>query len=214
MPDALVAPASQGPGEIAEARASLRLALIASLQHLPARQRAVLLQRDVLSFSAAETAQIVGTSVPAVKSALQRARARLEEVSPREDELSEPTEPQRRAILERYVDAVQNADIDSLRQLLEQDTVLEATPNRTWYAGLKTCLPFLSRHVFGAGRWRMAATSANGQPAMVAYVGDGTGPYQAYGVVVLTTTPRGISRINAFGDPRLAAVFGCPTVLP
>jgi RNA polymerase sigma-70 factor, ECF subfamily len=214
MPDALVAPSAQDPGEIVASRESLRLALVASLQYLPARQRAVLILRDVLAFSAAEVAQILDTTVAAVKSTLQRARARLDEVAPAREDMVEPSEPERRALLDRYIEAIENADPEALRQLLRDDLVLEATPQRTWYAGVATCLPFLTRHVFGAGRWRMVPTGANGQPATLAYVDGGDGVFRAYGAIVLTVTVEGIARINAFGDPGLAAAFGCPPELP
>ncbi|MGN9908466.1 sigma-70 family RNA polymerase sigma factor [Phytohabitans sp. LJ34] len=208
LPDALV-----DPGEIVASRESLRLAVVASLQYLPARQRAVLILRDVLAFSAAEVADILDTTVAAVKSTLQRARGRLDEVAPAPEDVTEPSEPERRALLDRYIEAIENADPDALRGLLHDDLVLEATPQRTWYAGLATCLPFLVRHVFGAGRWRMVPTGANGQPAMVAYVDGGDGVLRAYGVVVLTVAAGRITRITAFGEPELAAVFGCPAVL-
>ncbi|GAA4455136.1 sigma-70 family RNA polymerase sigma factor [Phytohabitans houttuyneae] len=213
VPDALVAPSAQDPGEIVASRESMRLALVASLQYLPARQRAVLILRDVLAFSAAEVAEILDTTVAAVKSTLQRARGRLDEVAPARDDVAEPSEPERRALLDRYIEAIENADPEALRRLLHDDLVLEATPQRTWYAGVATCLPFLVRHVFGAGRWRMVPTGANGQPAVVAYVDGGDGVYRAYGVVVLTVAAGGIRRINAFGEPGLAAAFGCPSEL-
>jgi RNA polymerase sigma-70 factor (ECF subfamily) len=213
VPDALVAPSARDPGEIVASRESLRLALVASLQYLPARQRAVLILRDVLAFSAAEVAEILDTTVAAVKSTLQRARTRLDEVAPDREDMVEPSEPERRALLDRYIEAVENADPEALRRLLRDDLVLEATPQRTWYAGIATCLPFFVRHVFGAGRWRMVPTSANGQPAVVDYVDGGDGVFRAYGVVVLTVTPSGIARITSFGEPGLAAVFGCPVEL-
>jgi RNA polymerase sigma-70 factor, ECF subfamily len=213
LPDALVAPSTQDPGEIVASRESLRLAVVASLQYLPARQRAVLILREVLAFSAAEVADILDTTVAAVKSTLQRARGRLDEVAPTREDVTEPSEPERRALLERYIDAIENADPEALRRLLHDDLVLEATPQRTWYAGIATCLPFLTRHVLGEGRWRMVPTSANGQPAAVAYVDHGDGVFRAYGVTVLTVSAAGITRINAFGEPDLVAAFGCPAVL-
>jgi RNA polymerase sigma-70 factor (ECF subfamily) len=101
MPDALVTPESSDPAAIVAARDSLRLALIASLQYLPARQRAVLILRDVLACSAAEVAEMLDTTTAAVKSALQRARARLDEVAPAAEKLTEPTEPAARELLDQ-----------------------------------------------------------------------------------------------------------------
>jgi RNA polymerase sigma-70 factor (ECF subfamily) len=110
IPDAWVNPGSQDPAAIVAAREGLRLALIASLQYLPARQRAVLLLREVLGFPAAEVATMLGTSTAAVKSTLQRARARLEEADPAADLIVEPTDPHARALLGRYIAGFENAD--------------------------------------------------------------------------------------------------------
>jgi RNA polymerase sigma-70 factor, ECF subfamily len=208
-PDAMVTPDSADPAAIVAAREGLRLALIASLQYLPPRQRAALVLRDVLAFSAAEVAVMLGTTTASVKSALQRARARLEEVAPVADQISEPTAPQARALLDQYISAFENADAAALERLLTQDAVIEATPLRTWFAGRKTCMPFLRDHLLGSpGDWRMLATSANGQPAAVAYTRDSGGNYQPYGICVLTVTGAGIRRISSFGDPGLVTVFG------
>jgi RNA polymerase sigma-70 factor, ECF subfamily len=205
-------PDAGDPAAVAAARASLRIVLIASLQYLPARQRAVLLLRDVLAFPAAETAEVLGTTTTAaVKSALQRARARLEAVAPAADQVAEPAEPAARALLDRYIAAFENADAAALQELLCQDVTLEATPLRTWFAGLSTCLPFLTAQILGApGDWRMVPASANGHPAAGAYRRGPDGASQPYGVVLLTVTAAGITAIHSFGDPALVARFGLP----
>jgi len=209
VPDALVTPESADPAAIVASRESLRLALIASLQYLPPRQRAVLVLRDVLEFPAAEVAATLGTSTASVKSALQRARALLREKAPAAEQLTEPTAPQARALLDRYIAAFENADAAALERLLLADVTLEATPLRTWFTGRGTCIPFLRKHVLGEpGDWRMLPTSANGQPAAVEYRRDEHGHYQPYGILVLTVTGDGISRISSFGDPGLLPVFG------
>ncbi|MGC1285701.1 MAG: hypothetical protein WA895_22555 [Streptosporangiaceae bacterium] len=96
-----------------------------------------------------------------------------------------------------------------LERLLTEDAVIEATPLRTWFAGRKTCMPFLRSGLLGsAGHWRMLATSANGQPPAAAYTRDSGGNYQPYGICVLTVTGAGIRRISSFGDPSLVTVFG------
>ena len=214
VPDAMVTPDSADPAAIVAAREGLRLALIASLQYLPPRQRAVLVLRDVLAFPATEVAVMLGTTTTSVKSALQRARTRLKEVAPAADQIAEPAAPRARALLDQYIAAFENADTAALERLLLADATLEATPLRTWFAGRKTCVPFLRDHVLGSpGDWRMLATSANGQPAAADYVRDEHGAYQPYGIVVLTVTADGISRIVAFGDPGLVTAFGFPTVL-
>jgi RNA polymerase sigma-70 factor, ECF subfamily len=215
VPDAMVAPDSADPAAIVAAREGLRLALIASLQYLPPRQRAVLILRDVLDFPTADIAAMLGTTAASVKSALQRARDRLKELSPAASEITEPTAPQARALLERYIAAFENADADELGRLLVQDATLEAAPLRTWFRGARTCVPGLRNYVIAPpGRWRMLATSANGQPATVCYHRDEHGTYQPYGVAVLTMTTAGISGIVSFGDPELVALFGFPPVWP
>ena len=208
-PDAMVTPESADPAAIVAAREGLRLALIASLQYLPPRQRAVLVLRDVLAFPAAEVAVMLGTTTVSVKSALQRARARLGELELSAGQITEPTAPQARALLGQYIAAFENADAAALERLLLEDATIEATPLRTWFAGRNTCLPFLRSYVLGSpGDWRMLATSANGQPAAAAYTRDQHGNYQPYGICVLTVTGAGIRQISSFGDPRLVTVFG------
>jgi RNA polymerase sigma-70 factor, ECF subfamily len=208
-PDAMVTPDSADPAAIVTAREGLRLALIASLQYLPPRQRAILVLRDVLAFPATEVAVMLGTTTVSVKSALQRARARLRELAPAADEIAEPTESQARALLDQYITAFENADATALERLLLEDATLEATPMRTWFAGRKTCVPFLRNHLLGSpGDWRMLATSANGQPAAAAYTRDRHGNYQPYGICVLTVTHQGIRQIRSFGDPSLVTLFG------
>ncbi len=207
-PDALVAPGSADPAAIVAARAGLRLAVIASLQYLPPRQRAVLVLRDVLAFPATEVAVMLGTTTVSVKSVLQRARARLKEAAPVADQITEPTEPRARALLDQYISAFENADAAALERLLLKDATIEATPLRTWFAGRETCVPFLRGLMGSAGDWRMLATSANGQPAAAAYTRDEHGTYQPYGICVLTVTSEGIRRVTSFGEPGLVTLFG------
>jgi len=208
-PDAMLTPDSADPAVIVTAREGLRLALIASLQYLPPRQRAVLVLRDVLTFPAHEVAVMLGTTTVSVKSALQRARARLRELSLAAGQVSEPTAPRARALLDQYIAAFENADAAALERLLTEDAAIEATPMRTWFVGRKTCVPFLRNHTLGSpGDWRMLPTGANGQPAVAAYRRDQHGNYQPYGICVLTVTDAGIRRISSFGDPGLVTVFG------
>jgi RNA polymerase sigma-70 factor (ECF subfamily) len=209
VPDAMVTPDAADPAAIVAAREGLRLALIASLQYLPPRQRAVLVLRDVLAFPATEVAVMLGTTTVSVKSALQRARARLRELALAAGQITEPTAPRTRALLDQYIAAFENADAAALERLLTQDATIEATPMRTWFAGRKTCVLFLRKHLLGSpGDWRMLATGANGQPAVAAYTRDQHGNYQPYGICVLTVTGAGIRRISSFGDPTLVTVFG------
>jgi RNA polymerase sigma-70 factor (ECF subfamily) len=204
MPDALVTAESEDPGVIVAEREWLRLALIASLQYLPARQRAVLLLREVLGFPAAEVASMLDTSVTAVKSTLQRARARLDDVAPAPEHIVEPTEPRARELLSQYIAGFENADTSALEKALRADAAIEMVGTRAWFSGRVTCLRYLAHVIGSAGDWRMAPTLANGQPAAIASY-QGT----AYGLGVLTVTPGGIARITVFGGgPGLAARFG------
>jgi RNA polymerase sigma-70 factor (ECF subfamily) len=193
------------PAAIVASRDSVRLALVASLQYLPPRQRAVLILREVLSWSANEVADLLDMSVPAVKSALQRARVRLDEVSPVADQVAELTEPRQRELLAGYIAAFEAADPQALERLLQRDATLEAPPLRNWYAGIRTCLPYMAQHVMGdPGHWRMLPTRANGQPAAAVYYRGADGAYRPYGIAVLT----------AFGDPALVSAFGFPVEPP
>jgi RNA polymerase sigma-70 factor, ECF subfamily len=133
IPDALVSTGSADPAEIAASRQSMRLALIAALQYLPARQRAVLILRDVLRWRAAEVADLLGTTTIAVNRMLQRARARLEQAAPDQDQIHEPADPQDRALLDRYATAFQDADITAVLQLLREDAVFEMPPEPAWF---------------------------------------------------------------------------------
>jgi RNA polymerase sigma-70 factor (ECF subfamily) len=204
IPDALVTPESADPGAIVAEREWLRLALIASLQYLPARQRAVLLLREVLGFPAAEVASMLGTSTVAVKSTLQRARARLDEVAPAPERVIEPTEARARELLGQYMAGFENADTTALEKALRADAAIEMVGTRTWFSGRATCLRYLAHVIGSPGDWRMIPTLANGQPAAAArYRGS------AFGLGVLTVTPAGISRITVFGGgPALVAKFG------
>ncbi|CAG6395077.1 ECF RNA polymerase sigma factor SigG [Actinacidiphila cocklensis] len=216
IPDVLLGPGAADPASIVLAREDLRLALVATLQYLSASQRAVFILREVLSFPAAEVAVMLGTTTTAVKSTLQRARTRLRELAPAADEITQPTAPEAHRLLDQYIAAFQNADAPALERLLRRDATLEATPFTTWFAGNKTCVPYLRTWVLGSpGDWLMLPTSANGQPATVAYTRDRNGTYQAYGIVVLTVTSTGISRICSFHQPSLVTTFGFPpTAIP
>jgi RNA polymerase sigma-70 factor, ECF subfamily len=211
IPDALAIDESKDPAAIVAAREGLRLALIASLQYLPARQRAVFILREVLAFSAAEVAAMLGTTTAAVKSTLQRARARLEEVGTEREEVVEPTEPAARALLEEYVAGFEKADTAALERALRADAAIEMAGSPTWFAGRVTCLRYLAHVIGSPGDWRMVPVLANGQPAAAAYLRDGGGVHRAFGLGVLTVTGTGIARVTVFGGgAALLAGFGLP----
>lgn len=209
FPDSLADPAT-----IVADRDGLRLALIASLQYLPPRQRAVLILRDVLAFSANEVADVLETTTAAVKSSLQRARARLDEVAPDAEKLAEPTEPAARALLAAYIAAFEHSDPALLTEVLRKDAAIEVIGTGTWFAGKTTCLGYLARVTFAPGDWRMLPTSFNGQPAAFAYLRDAEGVHRAFGIGLLTATPTHITRITAFGDPAIVTKAGFPATLP
>ncbi|MFI6935198.1 sigma-70 family RNA polymerase sigma factor [Streptomyces sp. NPDC050287] len=208
LPDTLVDPAT-----VVAARHSLRLALVAALQHLPARQRAVLILRDVLAWRAPEVASLLDTSTAAVKSSLQRARARLDEVAPDEDLVVEPESAADREVLGRYMAAFENADMEALLALLQDGVELEMPPNSEWFAGKKDVLRFLRARVHEKGGIRMLPTRANGQPAVVMYVRGADDALRAHSVQVLTVESGAVARITAFLDAELPGLFGMPAVL-
>jgi RNA polymerase sigma-70 factor (ECF subfamily) len=215
IPDALVSAGSGDPAEIVASRQGMRLALIAALQYLPPRQRAVLILRDVLRWRAAEVAELLGTTTTAVNGMLRRARARLEQAAPGQDQLHEPADPAGRALLDRYATAFQNADITTVLQLLREDTVLEMPPQPTWFTGRELIGRFLQSWVLTEpGRFRLIPTAANGQLALAAYLRDPDGVYRAHAIQVFTTTASHITRIASFNDPGLLATFGLPPVVP
>jgi RNA polymerase sigma-70 factor (TIGR02960 family) len=204
VPDALVDPAG-----IVAGKAGVRLAFIAALQHLPARQRAVLTLRDVLAFRTAEVADMLDTTPDAVDAALRRARAHLAAARPVEDDLAEPDEGIRRTVLDGFVDAFTRGDPDALVSLLRADVELEMPPIPTWFTGREAVAGFLAARVLRRrDQWRLVPTRANGQPAAVAYERTGTGRYEAHGVEVLTLIGDRIARITAFNDPALVPTFG------
>jgi RNA polymerase sigma-70 factor, ECF subfamily len=200
------------PADAVAARSSLRLALVASLQYLPPRQRAVFILREALGYRAAEIAGVLDMSVVAVKSALQRARARIEEISPDEDLMVEPDSPQARAVLDRYIAAFEQADVAAMRSLLRADARLELAGSTTWFEGKVSCLAHLaSQAMTVSGRYRLLPTIANGQPAALSYRrADADSPYRPFGVVVLATDGRQVVRVTNFPDPGLFARFGFP----
>jgi RNA polymerase sigma-70 factor, ECF subfamily len=211
FPDAIAVGGTSDPAAVVTARAGLRLALIAALQYLPPRQRAVLILRDVLGWHAAEVAGLLGVSTAAANSALQRARARLADVSPAEDDLREPSDPAALALLGRYATAFETADIAALTGLLARDATLEMPPQPFWFAGAGPVTRFLRARVLTRpGRFLLVPTRANGQAAFATYEQAGAGPFRPHGVQLVTTSGRHVTRIVSFNDERLVAAFGLP----
>jgi RNA polymerase sigma-70 factor, ECF subfamily len=215
LPDAVLDHRNSDPGEVVVLRESVRLALIAALQYLPVRQRAAFLLREVLSWSAAEIAQTLDISVPAVKSLLQRARSRLDELDLLDQQTDPPDEEVERALLDRYIAAFEAADTDAIRAVIHDDFSLESVPHPVWFKGLDVCIPFLERRVFAAVDMaaRLLATRSNGQPAIASYRRNASGEWRADGLWVLTIVEGRFSRATKFDDPGLVTAAGCPAQL-
>lgn len=197
------------PARAALVRSSVRLAFVSALQHLPARQRSALILRDVYAFSAQETAEILETTVASVNSALQRARAQIAAVAPAEQQVCEPTDPERKRQLERYLDAFERCDIEGLARILHEDVVLEMPPSPTWFRGRAAVGRFLAGRVAEeGGRVRMVPIAANSQPGYASYLRGGDGVWSAHAIHVLDPAPGGLARISVFLEPGLFEVFG------
>jgi len=206
IPDALT------PETAVTARQSIRLAVMTALQELPARQRAVLILRDVVQFSAAEVAELLETTPAAVNSSLQRARAHLAEVSPTEEDAVEPDDAKRRELLDRYCAAFENADMAALTELLQADVKLEMPPVPVWFTGRDAVMRFLAVRAFTrAGDIVMIPTAANGQPAVAEYRRSSDDVMQSHSIHVLTTGAAGIAAITVFLDPALFSAFRLPS---
>jgi RNA polymerase sigma-70 factor (ECF subfamily) len=190
---AWIEPFPGDPADVVTAREGVRLAFIAGLQLLPPRQRAVLLLRDVLAFSAAEAGEALDLSVPAVKSALQRARARLDEAAPNRDEVLEPSSPRARELLAQYMAAWEASDPEAFRRVLRADAAIEPVGSRTWFAGRDVCVGFAAPSMGAPGDWRMVAATVNDQPAAAAWFHG-----ERFGTAVLTVTAVGIQAVTLF----------------
>jgi RNA polymerase sigma-70 factor, ECF subfamily len=215
IPDRLVVDELGDPADVVAMRHSLRLALVAGLQLLPPRQRAALILCDVLAWPAADVAELLDVSTVAVKSLLQRARARLADASPVDDDLAEPTDDGARRVLDRYIEAFERSDVHAIERLLTDDALLEMTGSTSWFSGKVTCVPYIAAQAIGhADDWRIVPTRANGQLAAAAYHRSDDGTYHAFAIVVLATTSTYLSRISLFADPGLFAAFGLPRARP
>jgi RNA polymerase sigma-70 factor (ECF subfamily) len=208
---------SPGPEARYEQRQSVRLAFVAALQHLPPRQRAVLLLIDVLGWSSAETASLIGGSTASVNSALQRARATLER---RNQAVSEPQligiSPEQQALLDRYVRAWEDKNLDGFVALLKNEATYAMPPWSHWYLGRDAIGRFFGVVWKRYGRFRLVPTRANSQPAFVLYTkADDEPDWLAHSVQVLGIDEGGITSLTAFMRPLSASLvpaFGFPLV--
>ncbi|MBC6462090.1 sigma-70 family RNA polymerase sigma factor [Actinomadura sp. HBU206391] len=216
-------PSEAGPDAAVVARETIELAFLAAIQHLPPRQRAVLILRDVLGWPAKQTAALLDGSVASVNSALQRARETLRHHLPeRRMEWAPSTEPteEERAVLRRYMDAVERADLAGVAELLAEEVRTTMPPYPMWFQGRDAVVGALAASWdAGApgyvGRFRMVATRANRQPAVAAYVRGRDEPaHRAFAIGVLRIEDGLIAELTAFHDIGLFAAFDLPTELP
>jgi RNA polymerase sigma-70 factor (ECF subfamily) len=207
VPDSRVLPDGD-PGEVAAARDTIRLAFVAALQHLLPRQRAVLILRDVLGWHAAEVAELLDTSVVAVKSTLQRARATLAERDPgATGARSDPLQGEDRALVDRYVDAFERFDIEALVALLHEDATLSMPPHPLWVEGREQVRRWWYDHRAVCAGSRLVPVAANGSPAVAQFRPDGAGSVEAFALQVLDVSDGRIRGVTAFLEPRLFPLF-------
>ena len=219
IPDDVLVASADEPDAAMVAKETIKLAFLAAVQHLPARQRAVLILRDVLGWSAKETAGVLDASVPAVNSALQRARSTLQDLGrPGRLEWSSINPPSHteRLLVQRYMDAHERADAAAVIELLGEDVRFTMPPQEVRMDG-RTPVSEFFRDLFGAdnpGEWRLVASSANGQPALANYIRAwGDAAYRAATFDVLQVRGGVITEITTF-DAGVFPAFGLPSTLP
>jgi RNA polymerase sigma-70 factor (ECF subfamily) len=210
IPDDRVLPPDGNPEELALARESIRLAFVAALQHLPARQRAVLILREVLRWQATEVAELLDTTVASVNSALQRARATLASRDLSGPPAAEVMNPEQQELLARYVAAFERYDIPSLVALLHDDAVMTMPPFNFWLQGPTEMGRFFLGQGIGCAGSRLLATAANGQAAFGSYKPDPGGGWTPWAVQVIVVAGGRIVGHHNFLDTDLFAVFGLP----
>jgi RNA polymerase sigma-70 factor, ECF subfamily len=215
MPDGRAVPDGD-PAELAVARETLRLAFVGALQYLPARQRAVLILREVLRWKASEVAELLETSVASVNSALQRARAALADTDLQAGDPAGEIDADQEALVDRYVEAFEAYDIDSLVALLHEDATMNMPPYSLWLRGpVDVGRWMLGVGVGCRGSRMVAAGRSNGAPAFGQYRVDPDGGWSPWGLVVLETADGRVTTLNTFLDVgRLFPLFGLPDHLP
>lgn len=215
-------PLAVNPEARFSASESVSLSFLTALQVLPPRQRAVLILRDVLDFSAGETAEVLEITIPSANSALHRARTTLAEryhARNQEDTGAAVADEKTQTLLAHFVEAWENADVEGLVALLKADAVLAMPPSPSWYQGHDAIRTFLAATVFAdggmfpgnaVGRWRLIPTQANVSPAFAIYQRTQAGDYQAFGMHVIDYRDESLTQIVSFIDPSLPARFGLP----
>jgi RNA polymerase sigma-70 factor (ECF subfamily) len=211
VPLPMIAP-ERDPADVAVANESIRLAFVAALQRLPARQRAVLILREVLDWQASEVAELLDTSVPSVNSALQRARATLARTSAEDDDHAKSLSDADRAMLERYVAAFERYDLSALTSLIKEDARQSMPPYDMWLAGRDDILKWWFGPGIGCRGSRVIPTvSANGMPTYGQYKPSPNGGYDPWALQVLDVSNGKIGELTFFLDTaRLFPLFGLP----
>jgi RNA polymerase sigma-70 factor (ECF subfamily) len=206
-----------------EQRESVELAFVAALQHLPARQRAVLILREVLGFSAAEVAETLETTVASVNSALQRARKAIDDKRPEQSQqatLHAIGDDELRVLVGAYADAWERGDVDTIVGMLTDEAAITMPPMATWFSGRDAVRTFLADFAFaktwdddafvpGDRRVRLVPTSASGQPALASYRWS-DGAFRPMAIQVLSFRDGRIDEIAGFVTPALFGAFGLP----
>jgi len=209
VPDERVVPSGGDPADVAIARESVRLAFVAALQHLPPRQRAVLVLREVLRWRAGEVAELLGVSVASVNSALQRARGTLAAL--KADDRAEPMDEAQRELLERYVDAFERYDMDSLTSLLREDATWNMPPYELWLQTHEDIVKWCLGPGIGCRGSRLVPVAANGSPAFGQYKPDPNGGWAPWSLQVLEVSGGQVSGITFFLETRrFFPLFGLP----
>jgi RNA polymerase sigma-70 factor, ECF subfamily len=214
IPDGRAVQPTEDPAELTATRETIRVAFIAALQHLPARQRAVLILREVLRWKASEVAELLDTSVVSVNSALQRARSTLAASNVADSDVLMPEDDEQRELLARYVDAFERFDIDSLVALLHEDATMSMPPYELWLEGAGELRKWLLGAGSGCRGSRFEPVVANGSPAFAQWrAGGPDGGFDAWAIHVLRVSDGRISGIDFFVDPDLFPLFGLPVRL-
>jgi RNA polymerase sigma-70 factor (ECF subfamily) len=213
VPDDRVMPPDGNPEELALAKESIKLAFVTALQHLPAKQRAVLILREVLRWQATEVAELLDTTVASVNSALQRARATLAGLDQTTARRPEVMGPDQQALLARYVEAFERYDITALVALLHDDAVMSMPPYDFWLQGPAEMGKWFLGQGIGCAGSRLVATAANGQAAFGSYRLDPDGGWTPWAVQVIDVADGKIVGHHNFLDTDLFAVFGLPARL-
>ena len=212
-PDSLIDAVEPGPEARYDARESIALSFVAGLQHLPTQQRAALVLRDVLGFSAAEVADMLVSTPEAVNSALRRARAGLEH-SGVSDRVTLPRSPHEAEVVDRFIEAIQQGDLERVVALLTDDARLKMPPEPFEFHGPRPIAQFLEQVAFWREDLKMVPTRANNDPAFGYYRKDPNADvYRASGIFVLTISEDQISSMTRFGDKSLFACFGLPRTI-